>query len=232
MGFGTTKGSNVTYAYVSHGVFKIRCEPDTEGASSREITKGKNAGSLVYELSYGYVEAHLKNVTIKKSEFSKEEEFIFELEDKDAPKKSKERNITITVGLSSRYAQKFVLVAPNLDLKSPIRFKPYYLQSNKGNDKFTSGWVIYQNGSSKDDIIPDSFDKKDFPEWKELRGGKWDQDDYLEFLTGKFNEWKEESGIGQDDDDDDGETKTTTKRKLDADDDDHHDVSDDDDDDF
>lgn len=209
-------------------VFIEKCNEDDPKAVSR---KNKN-GKVVFEKRYeNMVVKKLTRVHIKKGG-----EYGTELHLHTST------GCIIQVPFNSNHTKKFVAVCHNIDLNKPIYLEPYKfpkLDKNEkpvvdkhGEPKYTSGWVIKQGGTSKEDKLSDALDtgkEGPVPQFIKLKNGKYDTSDHDEYLENYLTKWIEKNNLDEeavsekDDEDDDEEEESGDDDEPDTDDDDDDD---------
>ena len=197
MGFKQNRGGNKVFLSPSHGKLVTRCEEGAENAVSRELTKGKNKGDIIWEQHFPGYEGHITSVYIEENE-EWGDKLVIELEDKSAKKNDPYRNVTLTVSLDSSYAMRFIRRVQNIDLDDAVLFDPYELKHQSKADKMVTGWNLYQRDEQKP--IAQTLEDSEIPEWKELIVNKkktYDKTECMDFLTAHLKEWIEEHDLGK-----------------------------------
>lgn len=172
---GNTGSGNTTYITPFDGRFAQRVPEGTEGATSRTLTRGDNAGKLVWEKYYGNVTGTITagDVAVKSFDGKKVQEIQVTLDGE------------ITLQLPMNLLSMFAKPLPNVDITQPVMISIYKnkagkigLQITQGNDfRDKCDWAYTRESPNglpaavKDDI------------------GNWDFRDHDRFLIEKVNEF-------------------------------------------
>lgn len=177
---------SATYIRVADGKLIVKCKEGEPNAKERTVSKGKNAGTSVWEVHHDSFEGHIKGVHIKKDETYGDQ---LNISVSDGSTKG-----IITLPLSGRHTTKFILVMNNIDLEESVTFSPYKFPAKDRDtqvvikDKFVQGWNLYQH----DDKLENSLDIKDFAELEKVKVKgvvNWDDSARLEQLTKELQDW-------------------------------------------
>lgn len=176
------------------GKFTQRVAEGTVGSTARQLTKGKNAGTTVYEIGYPTIEGFIDHGKIVESEIG----CTAEIGLKDQSGVSVV-SFQANVKDMSQYLKTLIRCLPNLDPSKPIAMS--ISQSNKKKTKF-GGPVFYLGVYQDDRKVSDFYvEWKDvggqkvanhlhgYPESKKLRDGSYDYSEQNEFLLMKFEEY-------------------------------------------
>jgi len=196
MGFKSKNNSGgKVFVTPSKGRLVIRCDKDEDGAVARTLEKGKNAGTEIWELHFPGYEGMLRSAYIEEGE-AYGDKIVLEMEDTKASKNDKYRKVSISFGIDSSYAPRFIDRCRNIDLKEPLLFEPYSFTSKDDPSKTIMGMNLYQGDGDKP--LAATLAKEDHPEWvkkKTRKGTEWDKTDFLEFMVNHFNDWVEENNL-------------------------------------
>lgn len=176
------------------GKFTIRVPEGTEGAESRELEKGKNAGTTIWELKYKSLEGLLVHGSIEDNEYiGKTAKVVLE----DGPE-----TYQVDLSLESSYLYQLIKHLPNINPIDAVRIELHdFISKKTGKQKILLN--LYQNGNKI---------KNFFEEWKKDSSGKnvchclngmpppeetrkgldWTKQE--DFLLGKFEEFFESIG--------------------------------------
>lgn len=186
----TTEVITGTKLNIVGGKFTLRVNEGTEGAESRELTKGKNEGKTVWELKYSTLKANLVGGTIADGEYPGVDINLFDTMNGDS--------YTINFPLDSRYLYDFIKRLPMVDTSKEID-----LQIHEGKKKTRTGNPTYNLFVFQDDKPIKDY----YVEWKKDAEGKnkatmlhgmpdaekgikgWSFEKQEEFLLGKFEEF-------------------------------------------
>jgi hypothetical protein len=181
MGLSNEGAKGKVFVSIVHGKFCVRVNADTEGAVSREITKGDKAGTTIYELQYSKLSGMIKSIEFKNKQFG---DFVeIAVHDSD--------DFVLQLPWGQGAANAFVKMLPNIDKSLPLDFHTFldkegrtaFLIKQKGD------WVKYAFTKDNPNGMPS-------PSKKTVRGKEtWDWSAVEEFL---FNELKKHCGEAKD----------------------------------
>ena len=136
MGVGNETGGGAWLSVVK-GTLTQRVKAGTEGAQERTIEKGPNAGSIVHELRYNYLEGKLERIYIQETDYGKS--WVFVVDDG-------QKAYNLTTGYSSGYAVGLLSRLLNVKLSVDIKIKSFYI---KGDDDKYRGYLTIEQGGQK-----------------------------------------------------------------------------------
>jgi len=139
MGLKTNSGSDMTYVTVTGGMFTVKAEPGTQGATTRVNKVGKT----VTELKLPAFEGFLKDVKLEDGKFGQQWAFYFS----DEGTKYK-----ITAGAKSKFALTLLKCFPNIDLSRKLDIS---LSTKKVDGVDQLGVFLKHSGSNE--LVPYAF---------------------------------------------------------------------------
>jgi hypothetical protein len=140
MARGTTTGGGRVYLDIRGGSVAERVEGPGPNVVERTITKGPNAGKVVYERHDGYVEGVITGMNYNSRTVNGQELVTLQVALDDVG----ERYI-LNLQKGYKVWRHFLLMLPNIKPGVPVRFDPYdYLRKKDG--KRMTGLGIQQNG--------------------------------------------------------------------------------------
>ena len=111
------------------GKFTLRVEEGTEGATPRQLTKGKNEGTTVFELKYPVLEGTVVNAQVSESEYPSMEVTMEDETD----------SFTVQFPLDSGYMRDLSSYLVNADLSKPIKIQMQEsLRKNKQGNPYVN----------------------------------------------------------------------------------------------
>jgi hypothetical protein len=158
-------GNNNSAIYLSIADGKIvrRFQNATDNSRERVISKGPNAGKVVHEEHYAYVEGLITDISTKESEYGKS--WLVTIKDgKDT--------YVLQMDYSSGYSSAFLKALPNVDLLSKVKLSP---KMTIEGDKKKTTLFVNQHGAQM---------KKIKVKGKE----QWDDTDMMAFLENMVRE--------------------------------------------
>ena len=191
MGLGnrqTTTEFLGTSLSIVNGHFRKRVPEGTEGAESRKLSKGKNEGSLVWEMKYKNLDGYIIGGNLDTT--SQFKSCIIKMEDEG-------EQFEISLPLDSGYLSEFIQHLPNIDttLKVDLQIQPkknrpdsYRLHVLQGKhiDNYYVKWSKDQEGKAVATHL------HGMPEWeKDELTGEYDSSKQRRFLLKKFKEYFE-----------------------------------------
>lgn len=193
MGLHEESSSNKTYLSIIGGKITKRiteAEYNTasanneEGYSVRELEKGPNKGTNVYEKQFRGISGRIISAKVESSDYG--QRVVIELLDGDV--------YVLGIPLDSRYANDIMFKWPNIDFDLDVYISPWDFEDDEG--KRRTGVTLKQ-----DDTKVDRFWTKDnpgeLPPAKKKKKGKetvWDFDEQQTFLVEYFEHKAKEIG--------------------------------------
>ena len=183
MGLGNSEGGNSKFITIVGGKWTLRVPEGTEGATARELTKGPNAGTPVYEKYFDHVDGMLIGGEIKTGEYGTD--LCLGIEDEGV-------TYNVQIPADSDYFRSFAKCCEKIDVDLPLFLGlgipkgdgfPFLYVKNDGN--------IMSSGYTRDE--PNGM-----PPWEkkeEMGQVKWDksaQNNFcyklvVDFLAGQDN---------------------------------------------
>jgi hypothetical protein len=173
-------GNNNSAIYLSIADGKIvrRFQNATDNSRERVISKGPNAGKVVHEEHYAYVEGLITDISTKESEYGKS--WLVTIKDgKDT--------YVLQMDYSSGYSSAFLKALPNVDLLSKVKLSPK--MTIEGDKKKTTLFVNQHGAAAKHFYTKDT--PNGLPQMKKIKvKGKeqWDDTDMMAFLENMVRE--------------------------------------------
>ena len=168
MGLGNNSGS-ANFITIVHGKWTLRVPEGTEGASSRVLEKGPNAGTAINELYFDYIDGELVGGEFKTGQYGTD--LCLNLRD--------DKDYTVQIPLESGFFSNFAKACPNID---PTQKLFLGLGKDKEKDRF---FLYLKQGG---DTVHSAFTKDNPngmppPVKKSVKGvEKWDFEDQENFL--------------------------------------------------
>jgi hypothetical protein len=110
-------GNNNSAIFLSIADGKIvrRFKEKTNNTAERTITKGPNAGKVVHEEKYAFVEGHITDIQTRTSEYGKT--WNVTIDDGD-------ESYILQMDYSGGYSSAFLKALPNVDFSQPVKLSP------------------------------------------------------------------------------------------------------------
>lgn len=175
MGLGNN--NSATYLSIADGKIPRRFPHVTETSKERIITKGPNAGKVVHEEHYGYVDGFIKDIKTKDSDYGKS--WLVTLEDEGG-------EYILQMDYSGGYSSAFLKALPNVDLSKKVKLIP---SMKIVNDKKKVTLFINQEGKAcKHAFTKDNPNGLPQMVQVKVKGElQWDDSDMMEFLEEMVN---------------------------------------------
>ena len=186
-------GGGNGFITIVHGQFTQRVEEGTKGAISRELTKGKNEGTTVWELHFPALSGMLMGVDISESKFGGQDGTITLKDFKTG------ETFSIQTGADNGKFTDFLKCLPNIDTNKEVVLE---MRPKKGGKVDTNGNPITDMKVVQDGrIVPNYYQEWDntdrqyvcingMPDWEKTPKG-WNHDDQDFFLWDRCAEWQE-----------------------------------------
>ena len=173
-------GNNNSAIYLSIADGKIvrRFKEPTSKTKERTITKGPNAGKVVYEEHYDFVEGTITDIQTKESDYGK----TWNISMRDGSE-----NFTLQMDYSGGYASAFLKALPNIDVNAKVKISP---KMSIVDDKKKVTVFLNQNGqAAKHAYTKDNPNGLPQMVQKKVKGVlTWDDSDMMEFLENMVKE--------------------------------------------
>lgn len=184
LGFGTQE--QLTYLKIENGKITVSAKEGDAGAKSRQIAKGKSAGKVVYFKEYPSYTERIRSVTLREAPWSKHEKLI----------SIRFKGASLDIPLDSGNGTSFVLRCQAIDLKEPVKFKPYKIEREDKPGSFSTGVTLYQESGKLESTL----------DWKEhvpalvklprpINGQEWDKTDRLNFFEAHLQRWIDDNNL-------------------------------------
>lgn len=160
------------YIGIYKGKFCQRVQENTEGAVSRVLEKGQNAGKTVWEKYYDSFVGKLIDIKVNESPYGKQWDFAF---------KDQDEVYHLNLAYSNSFAKNFLKILPNVDLSKEMKVQP---ETKEVDGKNKSSLFVSQDGVS----LKHAYTKDNpngLPQMVQVKvSGNlvWDDTDQLEFL--------------------------------------------------
>lgn len=181
---GSNNFLTIYKGYLAHRLMKVDPNNPPEGAKSRELEKGPNAGKTIWEVHHKSFTGMLSKLpTLEKADFGMTL-VLYLSDDQDEYK--------LSMPVDSGYAIDFMKRYPNMDVSKQHEFAPYSRAGENGRDK--NYFLLYpHDGSARGDLVQSIYNKKDetdkidLPRW--VNKGEnfdgtvnWDKNDFFNTL--------------------------------------------------
>lgn len=134
MGLGNK--NSAVFIGIADGKVVRRFKEATKNTVERVLTKGVNAGKTVYEEFYDYIEGHIIDIAVKKTDKMGKFWKITLLDEGT--------EYVLEMNYSSGYSSAFLKTLPNVDFTKPVRITP---KMTLENGKKRATLFVNQNGT-------------------------------------------------------------------------------------
>lgn len=175
MGLGNN--NNAIFLNIADGKIIRRFPSKTKDSEERTIKKGPNAGKVVHEEHYSFVEGMITDIQTKDSEYGKS--WLVTIEDNG-------EKFVLQMDYSGGYSSAFLKALPNVDLSSKVKLSPKMTQ--EGDKKKTTLFINQHGKAAKHAFTKDN--PNGLPEMvqKKVKGKmQWDDSEMMEFFENMVN---------------------------------------------
>lgn len=170
--------NNAIFLNIADGKIIRRFQNKTDNTKERTLSKGPNAGKIVHEESYSFVEGLITDIQTKESEYGKS--WLVTLED-DGEK------YVLQMDYSSGYSSAFLKALPNVDLKSKVKISPK--MTVEGDKKKTTLFINQHGAAAKHFFTKDNPNGLPPMVQKKVKGKlQWDDSEMMEFFESMVKE--------------------------------------------
>ena len=170
------------YSVLADGKFHHSVPEGTPGAVKREYETSDGKVGVKYDIIAESIAGKIEAITIREGEYGKQLQVVFAGDGSDDPA------VTVSLNLSSKFAEDLLKKLPNIKTDEEVKLVPYAFE-DAGKKK--AGITVYQSGEKvsgyyhemvkkgkKEVLSP----KNGYPEVPE-ESSKWDSDDWKIFFT-------------------------------------------------
>lgn len=164
--------NSAIYLNVADGKIVRRFQNATKDSKERVLAKGPNAGKVVHEEHYSFVEGKIVDIQTKDSEYGKS--WLVTIQDG-------EEKYILQMDYSGGYSSAFLKALPNVDLSSKVKLSPK--MTIEGDKKKTTLFVNQHGAACKHFYTKDQ--PNGLPQMKKIKvKGKdqWDDSDMMQFF--------------------------------------------------
>jgi hypothetical protein len=169
--------NNAIFLNIADGKIIRRFPNPTKDSKERVLTKGPNAGKIVHEEHYSFVEGLIIDIQTKDSDYGKS--WIVVIQDG-------EEKYNLQMDYSGGYSSAFLKALPNVDLSSKVKLSPK--MTIEGDKKKTTMFVNQHGQAAKHFYTKDQ--PNGLPQMKKIKvKGKeqWDDSDMMSFFENMVN---------------------------------------------
>jgi len=161
------------------GKFVERVDENTTGAIARQLEKGPNVGTTVYELQYEGYEGQIYDVQTEAGDYGTRLHIFMDVSTEEEP----EAKVRISLPLSSGPAKGFLGRLPIIDFNKDVLLKGYHIK-NDTTGRFNSYLVPYQDGQKLESYYTKA-NPNGLPDMQQIKvkgSLVWDDTEQLEFF--------------------------------------------------
>jgi hypothetical protein len=195
--------NNAIFLNIADGKIIRRFQNATKDSKERVLAKGPNAGKVVHEEHYSFVEGLIVDIQTKDSDYGKS--WVITIDDEG-------EKYLLQMDYSGGYSSAFLKALPNVDLSKKVKLSPK--MTVEGDKKKTTLFVNQGGVAAKHYYTKD--EPNGLPQMKKIKvKGKeqWDDSDMMAFFENmvntqilpqlkSFKAVAAEIGEGEDDNDD------------------------------
>lgn len=170
--------NSAIYLNIADGKIVRRFKEKTANSVERTLTKGPNAGKIVHEETYAFVEGTITDIQTKDSDFGKS--WLVTIRDGNEA-------YILQMDYSGGYSSAFLKALPNVELSSKVKISPK--MTIEGDKKKTTLFINQHGKAAK------HFFTKDHPNGlppmvqKKMKGKiQWDDSEMMEFFEAMVKE--------------------------------------------
>lgn len=166
------QNNSAIYLNVADGKIVRRFQNATKDSKERVLAKGPNAGKVVHEEHYSFVEGLITDIQTKDSEYGKS--WLVTIQDG-------EEKYILQMDYSGGYSSAFLKALPNVDLSKKVKLSPK--MTVEGDKKKTTMFVNQGGTAAKHFYTKD--EPNGLPAMKKIKvKGKeqWDDSDMMAFF--------------------------------------------------
>jgi hypothetical protein len=169
--------NNAIFLNIADGKIIRRFQNPTKDSRERALTKGPNAGKIVHEEVYSFVEGLITDIQTKDSDYGKS--WLVTIEDE------KEKYV-LQMDYSSGYSSAFLKALPNVDLSQKVKLSPK--MTVEGDKKKTTLFINQHGAAAKHFYTKDNPNGLPQMVQKKVKGKmQWDDSEMMEFFENMVN---------------------------------------------
>lgn len=169
--------NNAIFLNIADGKIIRRFQNKTKDSIERTLTKGPNAGKVVHEEHYSFVEGLITDIQTKDSDYGKS--WLVTLEDGG-------EKYVLQMDYSGGYSSAFLKALPNVDLSSKVKLSPK--MTIEGDKKKTTLFVNQHGQAAKHFYTKENPNGLPQMVQKKVKGKmQWDDSEMMEFFEKMVN---------------------------------------------
>jgi hypothetical protein len=170
MGLGNN--NNAIFLNIADGKIIRRFQNATKDSVERTLTKGPNAGKVVHEEHYSFVEGMIVDIQTKDSDYGKS--WLVTIQDGN-------EKFVLQMDYSGGYSSAFLKALPNVDLSQKVKLSPK--MTMEGDKKKTTLFINQGGTAAKHYFTKDNPNGLPQMVQKKVKGKlTWDDSDMMEFF--------------------------------------------------
>lgn len=171
------QNNNAIFLNIADGKIIRRFQNATKDSKERVLAKGPNAGKVVHEEHYSFVEGLITDIQTKDSDYGKS--WIVTIDDEG------ERYI-LQMDYSGGYSSAFLKALPNVDLSKKVKLSPK--MTIEGDKKKTTLFINQGGTAAKHFYTKDNPNGLPQMVQKKVKGKmQWDDSEMMEFFEKMVN---------------------------------------------
>lgn len=175
MGLGNN--NNAIFLNIADGKIIRRFQNATKDSVERTLTKGPNAGKVVHEEHYSFVEGMIVDISTKDSDYGKS--WLVTIQDGN-------EKFVLQMDYSGGYSSAFLKALPNVDLSQKVKLSPK--MTMEGDKKKTTLFINQGGTAAKHYFTKDNPNGLPQMVQKKVKGKlTWDDSDMMEFFENMVN---------------------------------------------
>jgi hypothetical protein len=169
--------NNAIFLNIADGKIIRRFQNPTKDSRERTLTKGPNAGKIVHEEIYSFVEGTITDIQTKDSEYGKS--WLVTIEDNG-------EKYVLQMDYSSGYSSAFLKALPNVDVTKKVKLSPK--MTIEGDKKKTTLFINQGGTAAKHFYTKDEPNGLPQMVQKKVKGKmQWDDSEMMEFFENMVN---------------------------------------------
>jgi hypothetical protein len=164
--------NNAIFLNIADGKIIRRFQNPTKDSRERTLQKGPNAGKVVHEEVYSFVEGLITDIQTKDSEYGKS--WLVTIEDNG-------EKYILQMDYSSGYSSSFLKALPNVDISAKVKLSPK--MTIEGDKKKTTLFINQHGQAAKHFYTKDNPNGLPQMVQKKVKGKmQWDDSEMMEFF--------------------------------------------------